>query len=63
VLEWSSATVDLSGEYRLVVSSSTGEPVTSQIATVTVDPTFIKITGQPIVEDVEPSQSRCLVRL
>jgi enediyne biosynthesis protein E4 len=55
VLEWSSATVDLSGEYRFVVSSTTGELVTSQIARLIVDPTFIKITGQPLVEDREPS--------
>jgi hypothetical protein len=45
VLEWSSATVDLNGEYRFVVSSSTGESVTSQIAAVSVDPTFTKITS------------------
>jgi hypothetical protein len=63
VLEWSSATVDLSGEYRFVVSSSTGESVTSQIAAVSVDPTFIKITGQPIVEDVEPSGNLRVVGL
>jgi enediyne biosynthesis protein E4 len=51
VLEWSSATVDLSGEYRFVVSSSTGESVTSQIAAVSVDPTFTKITEGPVVTD------------
>jgi enediyne biosynthesis protein E4 len=57
VLGFNDVTVEQEGEYRFVVSSSTGEPVISQIATVAVDPTFIKITGQPIVEDVEPSQS------
>jgi hypothetical protein len=49
------ATVDQTGEYRFIVSSTTGESVTSQIAKVIVDPTFIKITGQPVVEDREPS--------
>jgi hypothetical protein len=48
-------TVEKAGEYRFIVSSSTGDSITSQIATVTVDTTFIKITGQPIVEDREAS--------
>jgi hypothetical protein len=55
VLEWSSATVDLSGGYRFVVSSSTGESVTSQIASVEVDPTFTKITEGPHVTDLGTS--------
>ncbi|MCL4180585.1 MAG: VCBS repeat-containing protein [Verrucomicrobia bacterium] len=57
VLEWSSATVDLSGEYRFVVSSSTGESVTSQVFAVTVDPTFTKITEGPVVNDAVSSWS------
>jgi hypothetical protein len=55
VLEWSSATVDLNGDYRFVVSSSTGESVTSQIARVEVDPTFTKITEGPHVTDLGTS--------
>jgi hypothetical protein len=51
VLEWSSATVDLNGDYRFVVSSSTGETVTSHIARVEVDPTFTKVTKGPHVTD------------
>jgi hypothetical protein len=49
VLEWSAPTVDLNGDYRFVVSSSTGESVTSQIATMEVDPTFTKVTKGPHV--------------
>jgi hypothetical protein len=55
VLEWSSPTVDLNGDYRFVVSSSTGETVTSQIARVEVDPTFTKITVGPHVTDLGTS--------
>jgi hypothetical protein len=55
VLEWSHPTAEQTGEYRIIVSSSTGESVTSQVAELIVDPTFIKITGQPLVEDREPS--------
>ena len=57
VLEWSSATVDLTGEYRFIVASTSGDSVISQIATVEVDPTFVKISGQPLVEDRESSHS------
>jgi hypothetical protein len=55
VLEWSSATVDLNGDYQFVVSSSTGESVTSRIARVEVDPTFTKITEGPHVTDLGAS--------
>jgi len=51
VLEFNDVTVDQAGEYRLVVSSNTGESVTSQIAMVEVDPTFMKITEGPHVTD------------
>jgi len=57
VLEFNDVTVEQAGEYRLVVSSNTGESVTSQVAMVEVDPTFTKITEGPIVSDREPSQS------
>ncbi len=39
------------GDYRVVVTNAIGNSVTSQVATLTVDPTFIKITKGPLVED------------
>jgi hypothetical protein len=57
VLEWSSATMEFAGEYRFIVASTSGDSVISQIATVDVDPTFIQIIGQPLVEDREASMN------
>jgi enediyne biosynthesis protein E4 len=48
VLEFGDVTVEKAGEYRFIVSSSTGDSITSQITTVTVDTTFIKITEGPV---------------
>jgi hypothetical protein len=49
VLEIKNVTVEQAGEYRFMVSSTTGESVISQIATLTVDPMFTRITEGPIV--------------
>jgi enediyne biosynthesis protein E4 len=43
------------GGYYAVITNDLGS-VTSRVAQLTVDPTFIKVTGQPIVEDREPSE-------
>jgi len=45
------------GEYYVVVSDADNQPVQSAPATVTVDPTFMKITEGAIVTDREPSYS------
>jgi len=44
------------GEYYVVVSDTDNQPVQSATATVTVDPTFLKITEGPLVTDVEPTE-------
>ncbi|MHB1308010.1 MAG: FG-GAP-like repeat-containing protein [Limisphaerales bacterium] len=41
------------GEYRAIISDAVGNTATSRVATLTVDPTFAKITGQPIADDKE----------
>jgi hypothetical protein len=43
------------GGYYAVITNEWGT-ATSRVATLTIDPTFIKITGQPIVEDLEQSE-------
>lgn len=45
------------GEYYVVVSDAENQSVQSNPATVTVDPTFVKITEGAIVTDREPSFS------
>jgi len=44
------------GEYYVVVNDTDNQPVQSSTATVTVDPTFEKITEGPLVTDVEPTE-------
>ncbi|MHB1310014.1 MAG: CRTAC1 family protein [Limisphaerales bacterium] len=41
------------GEYRAIFSDAAGNTATSRVATLIVDPTFAKITGQPIGDDKE----------
>jgi hypothetical protein len=43
------------GGYDVVLMNIAGS-ITSQVVTLKLDPTFIKITGQPIVEDREASE-------
>jgi hypothetical protein len=45
------------GEYYVVVNDAENQPVQSNLANITVDPTFTKITEGAIVTDVEPSES------
>jgi len=45
------------GGYYVVLSDTNSSPIQSDTATLTVDPTFIKITSGRLVEDVEPSES------
>jgi enediyne biosynthesis protein E4 len=49
--------LDQAGEYYVVVNDAHNQPAQSNPATVTVDPTFIKITEGAIVTDREPSLS------
>jgi hypothetical protein len=44
------------GGYYAVLSDTNSGPVQSDTATITVDPTFIKITGGPLVTAVEPTE-------
>jgi hypothetical protein len=48
--------LDQAGEYYVVVNDADNQPVQSNPATVTVDPTFVKITEGPLVTDVEPTE-------
>jgi len=43
------------GGYYAVIINDLGR-VTSRVAQLSIDPTFIKVKGQPIVDDVEPSE-------
>jgi hypothetical protein len=49
--------LDQAGEYYVVVQDADNQPVQSNPATVTVNPTFVKITEGAIVTDSEPSGS------
>jgi enediyne biosynthesis protein E4 len=49
--------LDQAGEYYIVVNDADNQPVQSNIATVTVDPTFKKITEGPVVEDAEETET------
>jgi hypothetical protein len=57
LLRLNNVTADAGGFYQVIVCNGLGNCVTSQVAELNVDPTFIKVTGQPIVEDAEPSQN------
>ena len=43
------------GEYRAIYSDAAGHSATSRVATLTIDPTFTKITAGPIVTDTVSS--------
>lgn len=45
------------GDYYIVVNDTDSQPVQSNPATITVDPTFEKITTGSLVEDVETSET------
>ena len=45
------------GDYYVVVSDADLQPVQSDTATITVDPTFIKITAGRLLTDVEPTET------
>jgi hypothetical protein len=47
--------LDQAGEYYVVVNDADNQPVESNPATVTVDPTFTKVTAGDIVTDQEGS--------
>jgi hypothetical protein len=44
------------GEYYVVVNDTNNVPLESNHATISVDPTFVKITSGAIVTDVEPTE-------
>ena len=48
--------LDQAGEYHVVVNDAENVPVPSESITLGVDPTFIKITRGPLVEDLEPTE-------
>jgi hypothetical protein len=48
--------LDQAGEYYVVVNDAQNQPVQSNPATVTVNPTFVKITEGPLATDVEPTE-------
>jgi enediyne biosynthesis protein E4 len=52
-----SVMLDQAGEYYVVVNDAGNQPVQSDPATFTVNPTFEKITEGPLVTDVEPTES------
>jgi hypothetical protein len=52
-----SVSVDQAGEYYVVVKDDAHQPVQSNPATLTVDPTFQKLTEGPVVEDVEETET------
>ncbi len=56
LLTLSNVVSDLGGDYRVVVTNNMGNTATSEVANLTVDRTFLKITQGPIAEDREPSQ-------
>ncbi len=49
--------LDHAGEYYVVVNDAQNQPVQSNPATVTVDPTFVKITEGRLVTDIEPTET------
>jgi len=49
--------IEQAGEYYVVVGDADSQPVQSNLATVTVDPRFVKITEGDIANDREPSYS------
>ena len=52
-LKLTNVTVLHAGTYRALLSDAAGNTATSRVATLIVDPTFAKITGQPIGDDKE----------
>jgi len=57
VLTLTNVTLAQDGPYFAVVTDTAGLSATSQVATLTVDPTFTKITTGPVVEDYQASSS------
>ena len=54
-LRLTNVVAEQAGDYQVIASSGIGNSVTSQVVTLTIDPTFIKITEGAIVTDREAS--------
>jgi hypothetical protein len=52
LLTLTNVVAEQAGDYRIIVANALGNSATSQVATLTVDATFTKITTGPLVENV-----------